>query len=75
MEADWENIEFDVQPYKNTGTFMLKTSDEISQMLDDHIVLTQSMAFSPFKKEFEERIGIWEQKLKLTQVYVSKNLN
>ncbi|XP_059153506.1 dynein axonemal heavy chain 1-like [Physella acuta] len=75
MEADWENIEFDVQPYKNTGTFMLKTSDEISQMLDDHIVLTQSMAFSPFKKEFEERIGIWEQKLKLTQDVLDAWLN
>ncbi|XP_055888364.1 dynein axonemal heavy chain 1-like isoform X4 [Biomphalaria glabrata] len=67
MEADWENVEFDVQPYKNSGTFMLKASDEISQQLDDHIVMTQAMAFSPYKKEFEERINLWEQKLKLTQ--------
>lgn len=68
MEADWENVEFDVSPYKSTGTYMLKASDETSQQLDDHIVMTQAMAFSPFKKEFEERINQWELTLKLTQV-------
>ena len=46
------------------------------QMLDDHIVMTQSMTFSPFKKAFEERISTWENKLKTTQVshLLKKNL-
>lgn len=35
------------------------------QMLDDHIVMTQSMGFSPYKKPFEERIVKWEQQLNL----------
>jgi dynein heavy chain len=34
-------------------------------MLDDHIVMTQSMAFSPYKKPFEERIIKWEAQLSL----------
>jgi Dynein heavy chain, N-terminal region 2 len=34
-------------------------------MLDDHIVMTQSMSFSPYKKPFEERITKWEQQLSL----------
>ncbi|XP_032892704.1 dynein heavy chain 1, axonemal [Amblyraja radiata] len=67
MEADWENINFDVMPYKETGTFILKSPDEASQLLDDHIVMTQSMAFSPFKKAYEIRISSWENKLRMTQ--------
>jgi dynein heavy chain len=76
MEGEWKSVKFDVLPYKQTGTFIIKASDEISQMLDDHIVMTQSMTFSPFKKAFEERISTWENKLKTTQVshLLKKNL-
>ena len=67
MENEWRPVKFDVLPYKNTGTFIIKASDEVSQLLDDHIVMTQSMSFSPFKKAFEERISSWENKLKISQ--------
>jgi dynein heavy chain len=70
MEQEWKPIRFEVLPYKSTGTFIVKASDEVSQLLDDHIVMTQSMSFSPFKKAFEERISTWENKLKITQVLV-----
>lgn len=68
MENEWKPIRFEVLPYKQTGTYIVKASDEVSQLLDDHIVMTQSMSFSPFKKAFEERISTWENKLKITQV-------
>ena len=45
----------------------IKAPEEASQLLDDHIVMTQSMSFSPFKKPFEERIVSWEQTLRITQ--------
>ncbi|XP_035245196.1 dynein heavy chain 1, axonemal isoform X1 [Anguilla anguilla] len=67
MEQEWSSVEFDVMPYKETGTHILKSPDEASQLLDDHIVMTQSMSFSPYKKQFEERISTWENKLRLTQ--------
>ncbi|KAG8436117.1 hypothetical protein GDO86_007286 [Hymenochirus boettgeri] len=67
MENEWTSVLFTVLPYKETGTFILKSPEEASQLLDDHIVMTQSMAFSPFKKPFEERISTWEGKLRLTQ--------
>lgn len=69
MKGEWKSIKFEVLPYKNTGTSIIKASDEISQLLDDHIVMTQSMSFSPFKKAFEEDISSWENKLKITQVH------
>jgi len=57
-----------VKPYKETGTFIIKSPEEASQLLDDHIVMTQTMSFSPYKKPFEERISGWEGKLNMTQV-------
>lgn len=36
-------------------------------MLDDHILMTQQLTFSPFKGAFEERIIDWETKLRLAQ--------
>ncbi|XP_044079595.1 dynein axonemal heavy chain 1 isoform X1 [Siniperca chuatsi] len=67
MEQEWSTVVFDVLPYKETGTYILKSPDEVSQLLDDHIVMTQSMSFSPFKKTFEGRINTWESKLRMTQ--------
>lgn len=71
MESEWNSILFTVMLYKDTDTFILKNTDEASQLLDDHIVMIQSMSFSPFKKPFEERMNTWENKLKMTQVLVS----
>lgn len=70
IEAEWKSVSFSVVLYKNTNTYILKSTDDISQLLDDHIVLVQSMSFSPFKKPFEERMNLWETKLKITQVLV-----
>ncbi|XP_040015424.1 dynein heavy chain 1, axonemal [Xiphias gladius] len=67
MEQEWATVVFDVLPYKETGTYILKSPDEASQLLDDHIVMTQSMSFSPFKKAFEGCISTWESKLRMTQ--------
>ncbi|XP_076826201.1 dynein axonemal heavy chain 1-like isoform X3 [Clavelina lepadiformis] len=67
MEKEWEPINFEVKPYKETGTFIIKSPEEASQLLDDHIVMTQTMSFSPYKKPFEERISTWEGKLNMTQ--------
>lgn len=68
MQKEWSSITFEILPYKETGTYIMKSPDEASQLLDDHIVMTQSMSFSPYKKVFEERITTWESKLRMTQV-------
>lgn len=71
MEKEWEPVVFEIMPYKETGTYILRSSDETSQLLDDHIVMSQSMSFSPFKKPFEDRISSWESKLRITQVLIN----
>jgi hypothetical protein len=49
MEGEWKSVSLEVVLYRTTGTFVLKGADVIQQTLDDHIVMTQSMSFSPFK--------------------------
>ena len=39
----------------------------MAQQLDDHIVMLQSMAFSPYKKLFEERLAKWNTTLNLVR--------
>ncbi|XP_060076356.1 dynein axonemal heavy chain 1-like, partial [Ylistrum balloti] len=67
MEKEWDPVNFEILSYKETGTYIIRASEDTSQLLDDHIVMTQSMSFSPYKKPFEDRISNWENKLKTTQ--------
>ncbi|NWT16478.1 DYH1 protein, partial [Vireo altiloquus] len=75
IENEWKSVAFIVMLYKDTNTYILKSTDDISQLLDDHIVLVQSMSFSPFKKPFEERMNLWESKLRMTQDVLEEWLN
>ena len=68
MKRDWENVEFLLHTFKNTGTYSVAGFDDAMAMLDEHIVLTQTMQFSPFKKPFESEIEEWNASM----LYVSE---
>ena len=65
MEAEWKGVNLEIVAYRETGTYVLKGFDVVQQLLDDHIVMTQSMSFSPFKGPFAQRIDDWERLLTL----------
>ena len=67
MLSGWEGQDLEVMAYRNTGSYVIKVSEEVNTLLDDHIVLTQQFSFSPYKGPFEERISDWERKLRLVQ--------
>ena len=65
MEGEWKGVSLEIVAYRETGTYVLKGFDAVQQLLDDHIVMTQSMSFSPFKGPFAQRIDDWERLLSL----------
>ena len=63
MKGEWKDVELAVIDYRETGTYVIRVDEQVVQQLDDHIVMSQSMSFSPYKKPFEEDITEWEQQL------------
>ncbi|CAH0718440.1 unnamed protein product, partial [Brenthis ino] len=72
MLNDWASKTMEVSPYKATGTFIMKIADETLQLLDEHLLMTQQLGFSPFKAAFELRIQEWDDRLRLTQKVVDE---
>ena len=56
MERDWADLYFTVNPFKDTGTYVIAGVDDIQLLLDDHIVRTVTIKNSPNIKPFETRI-------------------
>ncbi|XP_060831781.1 dynein axonemal heavy chain 1-like [Bombus pascuorum] len=67
MIEEWETIVMEILAYKTTGTYIIKVAEEITMLLENHILGVQQLAFSPLKTVFEDEITEWEYKLKLTE--------
>jgi hypothetical protein len=53
--------------------YALQLEEAMGQQLDDHIVMLQSMGFSPYKKPFEDRLAKWDTMLNLVSAEHSNN--
>ncbi|XP_015110698.1 dynein heavy chain 1, axonemal [Diachasma alloeum] len=67
MMGEWESVKMEILTYKETGTCIMKVTDEILIMLDEHVQGTQQIGYGPYRAFFEKRIDAWEGKLKLIQ--------
>eukprot|EP00941_MAST-03F_sp_MAST-3F-sp1_P004511 g4511.t1 len=67
MEEEWQGMVFELTAYRNTGTYIISSIDEIQQVLDDQIVKTQAMRGSRYITPFLDRANKWEFILKNLQ--------
>ncbi|KAG1706028.1 hypothetical protein DVH05_002663 [Phytophthora capsici] len=65
MIAEWEKVEFQTAPCRETGTYLLRSTDDIVALLDDHLVKTQTMRGSPYIKSIEKDCKAWEEKMQI----------
>ncbi|KNC96829.1 uncharacterized protein SPPG_07663 [Spizellomyces punctatus DAOM BR117] len=63
MREEWEPLVFNCLEYKETGTRILSSLEEVQALLDDQIVKVQTMRGSPFVKPIEEEVKNWETTL------------
>eukprot|EP00949_MAST-11_sp_MAST-11-sp1_P001615 g1615.t1 len=67
MDKEWEGIEFGTKVYKETGTSILTSCEEIETILDDQIVRAQAMKGSRYIGPFVDRINKMERILKILE--------
>ena len=63
MREDWAPLIFTLVDYKDTGTRILSSLDEVQTLLDDQIVKVQTMRGSPFVKAIEDDVIVFERNL------------
>jgi dynein heavy chain len=61
MTGYWDDITLEIIPLKDT--FILRTIEELQNMLDEQIVQTQAMKTSPFVGPIEPKCREWEHRL------------
>lgn len=67
MQRDWQDVQFEVLPYRDSDTHILASLDDIQTQLDDHIMRTQAMKRSPFIVALGSKADDWETRLILIQ--------
>ncbi|XP_035211826.1 dynein heavy chain 7, axonemal-like [Stegodyphus dumicola] len=72
MIDEWSEIMFSVVPFRESGTYILSSVDEIQLLLDDHIVKTQAMIGTSSVKPIEAKAKSWESKLMLLQEIIDE---
>ena len=72
MNKDWDGKEFMCMPYKDSGTFILASTDDIQAILDDQIVKIQAMSASPFAKPFKDQVNGVEHVIRKAAIITSE---
>jgi len=72
MVKEWADVKLQFLPYKDMGTYIMDKQNEVIQMLDEHILISEQLSQSSFKGIFEEQLTKWEQDLKHIREVIEK---
>ncbi len=67
MKEEWKTMELEIKPHKESGTFLLYDVDDITALLDDHIIKTQTIQGKSYVKPIAQACKEWEMQLKNAQ--------
>lgn len=73
LEKRWADIELEIGPYKEKY-YKFKSTEEISQFLEDDSVALSTMKASKFYGSFQARIDEWERNLSLISEVIESTL-
>lgn len=65
MRKEWETVDFTLQGFKETGSYVISNFNGIENFLDQHLTDTQTLLVNPFRKPFQEEIEKWYEGLLL----------
>ena len=57
LTASWSQIEWVMEPYKDTDIPLLKIDEETFELLENNQIEVQTMSTSPFQGDFEPRVA------------------
>lgn len=63
MRDEWKLQSFELQPFRDSGTFVLKSAEPIWELLDEQIVKTMVIASSPYIKFLLSEVTGWKNTL------------
>ncbi|KAI9141391.1 dynein heavy chain and region D6 of dynein motor-domain-containing protein [Paraphysoderma sedebokerense] len=63
MIEEWKPLELNSVAYRDSGTYIISSVEDIQLLIDDHIVKTQSIRSSPYVKPIENEVTQWEHRL------------
>lgn len=63
LQQTWSNMEFDYEMHDRTHLKLLKVSEEIIEILEDHQVQLQNLLTSKYISHFLEEVTDWQMKL------------
>ena len=74
IESTWQDIDIEMGEYKD-GVYKIKSTEELSQQLEDDLVSLSTMKASRFFLSFEKPILSWEKSLSLVSEVIEVTLN
>jgi len=60
MKEEWRPIQFELNSFRDSETYVLKGAEPIWELLDEQIVKTMVIASSPYIKFLLNEVNTWK---------------